>query len=109
MTLCATAEISNLYSSEAEAGGTPYAVYNAEFTPSYDKDGVYKIVAVLTVKAYSKLYSEAESLAGAIDEVIQSGFSASPYTVRTVSQDRKDCLQKTWSVTYEYRITQYRQ
>ena len=108
MTLCATAEISNLFSSEAEVRGYPYAVYDAEFTPYYDKDGVYKIVGVVTVKAYSKLSTEAESLAESIDGVIQSGFSASPYTVRTVSQDRKDCLQETWSVTYEYRITQFR-
>ncbi len=97
-----------LYLSEAESEVYPYAVYEADYVPYYDKDGVYKIVADVTVRGYSKDHVEAESLASSIDELILANFASGGYTVRQVSQLKKECLQETWSVGYQYRITQYR-
>ena len=97
-----------LYLSEAESDEYPYAVYEADYTPHYDKDGVYKIVGDLTVRGYSKDHVEAETLANAIDELILANFASGAFTVRQVSQLKKECLQDTWSVGYQYRITQYR-
>lgn len=97
-----------LYLSEAESEDYPYAVYNADYVPSYDKDGMYKIVGDVTVKAYSKDYAEATTMALNIDEIILSNFASGSYTVRQLSQIKKDCLNETWSVSYQYRITQFR-
>jgi hypothetical protein len=97
-----------LYLSEAESEAYPYAVYEADYTPYYDKDGVYKIVADVTVRGYSKDHVEAENLASSIDELILANFASGGYTVRQVSQLKKECLQETWSVGYQYRITQFR-
>lgn len=97
-----------LFLSEAESENYPYAVYEADYTPYYDKDGVYKIVADITVRCYSKNHVEAETLADSIDALILSNFASGGYAVRQVSQLKKDCLQETWSVGYQYRIIQYR-
>lgn len=107
VSLC-TAEDIDIYLSEAECETFPYAVYDADYTPSYDKDGIYKIVGDITVNAYSKDYSEAQELAESINTLILDNFASDGYTVRVLSQLKKDCQQETWSVTYEYRITQYR-
>ena len=98
----------SVFLSEAESEDYPYAVYEADYEPSYDKDGVYKIVGEVSVRGYSRSASEAEALASAIDDVILTIFSSDGYTVRQVSQLKKECLQETWSVGYQYRITQYR-
>lgn len=97
-----------LYLSEAESENYPYAVYDADYVPSYDKDGVYKIVADIEVKAYAKKAETAQNIADAINSIILTNFSSGGYTVRQLSQLKKDCLQETWSVGYQYRITQYR-
>jgi len=97
-----------VFLSEAVSEDYPYAVYEADYEPSYDKDGIYKIVGELAVRGYSKDYSEAAALAAAIDDVILSTFASNGYTVRQVSQLKKECLQETWSVGYQYRITQFR-
>lgn len=97
-----------LYLSEAESEDYPYAVYDADYVPYYDKDGVYKIVANLEVKAYAKKAEIAQEISDAIDSIILTNFSSGGYTVRQLSQLKKDCLQETWSVGYQYRITQYR-
>ena len=76
--------------------------------PYYDKDGVYKIVADIEVKAYAKKAETAQEISDAIDSIILTNFSSGGYTVRQLSQLKKDCLQETWSVGYQYRITQYR-
>ena len=105
--LCSAQGIA-LYLSEAECKDYPYAVYEADYVPSYDKDGMYKIVGDVTVRAYSKDYAEATTMAINIDEIILSNFASDGYTVRQVSQIKKDCLNETWSVSYQYRITQFR-
>ena len=97
-----------LYLSEAESEDYPYAVYEADYTPYYDKAGVYKIVAEISVHGHSKDHVEAQALAGSIDTLTLSNFASGGYTVRQVSQLKKECLQETWSVGYQYRITQYR-
>jgi len=97
-----------LYLSEAECEEYPYAVYQADYTPSYDKDGVYKIVGDITVQAYSKDYVQAQTMADSIDTLILSNFSSGTYTVRQLYQLKKECLNDTWSVGYQYRITQFR-
>ena len=108
-TLCAGQQKPiTLFLSEAESEDYPYAVYDADYTPYYDKDGVYKIVAEVSVRGYSKDHVEAETLASAIDDLILSSFASGCYTVRQVSQLKKECLQETWSVAFQYRITQYR-
>lgn len=107
--LCSAAESPIvLYLSEAESDSYPYAVYEADYVPSYDKDGVYKIVGDLTVRAYAKKAEAAQEVADAIDAIILTNFSSGNYTVRQLSQLKKDCLQETWSVGYQYRITQFR-
>lgn len=107
--LCSAAESPIvLYLSEAESDSYPYAVYEADYVPSYDKDGVYKIVGDLTVRAYAKNAEAAQEVADAIDAIILTNFSSGNYTVRQLSQLKKDCLQETWSVGYQYRITQFR-
>lgn len=107
--LCSAAESPIvLYLSEAESDSYPYAVYEADYVPSYDKDGVYKIVGDLTVRAYAKMAEAAQEVADAIDAIILTNFSSGNYTVRQLSQLKKDCLQETWSVGYQYRITQFR-
>ena len=109
MTLCGSLQSPvKLYLSEAESKDYPYAVYEADYTPSYDKDGIYKIVGDVTVRAYSKDASEAETLAGTIDTLILANFASGGYTVRQMSQLKKGCVQDVWSVAYTYRITQYR-
>ena len=97
-----------LYLSEAESEDYPYAVYDADYVPYYDKDGVYKIVADIEIKAYAKKAETAQEISDAIDSIILTNFSSGGYTVRQLSQLKKDCLQETWSVGYQYRITQYR-
>lgn len=107
--LCSAAESPIvLYLSEAESDSYPYAVYEADYVPAYDKDGVYKIVGDLTVRAYAKMAEAAQGVADAIDAIILTNFSSGNYTVRQLSQLKKDCLQETWSVGYQYRITQFR-
>lgn len=109
MTLCGSSQSPiRLFLSEAECEDYPYAVYDADYTPYYDKDGVYKIVGDVTVRAYSKDASEAETLASSIDTLILANFVSGGYAVRQVSQLKKDCVQETWSVEYTYRITQFR-
>lgn len=108
-TLCAGLQKPiTLYLSEAESDDYPYAVYDADYVPYYDKDGVYKIVADISVRGYSKDHVEAQTLADSIDTLILSNFASGGYTVRQVSQLKKECLQETWSVGYQYRITQFR-
>ena len=108
-TLCASLQTPvKLFLSEAESKDYPYAVYEADYTPHYDKDGVYKIVADVSVRGYSKDPSESQNTADAIDSVILTNFASGGYTVRQISQLKKECLQETWSVGYQYRITQYR-
>jgi hypothetical protein len=97
-----------LYLSEAESEDYPYVVYDADYVPYYDKDGVYKIVGDISVRGYSKDHVEAQALADAVDALILANFSSGGYTVRQLSQLKKDCLQGTWSVGYQYRITQFR-
>jgi hypothetical protein len=97
-----------LYLSEAECDEYPYAVYEADYVPSYDKDGMYKIVGDITVRAYSKDYSEAQDIADSVDSAILTNFASGSYTVRQMSQLKKECLNETWSVGYQYRITQFR-
>ena len=97
-----------LYLSEAECDTYPYAVYEADYVPSYDKDGIYKIVGDITVRGYARTSSEAQSIADSIDEIILSNFASDGYTVRQLSQLKKECLNETWSVGYQYRITQFR-
>jgi len=97
-----------LYLSEAKCKEYPYAVYEADYVPSYDKDGIYKIVGDITVRVYSKDSSEAQDIADSIDALILSNFASGGYTVRQLSQLKKDCLNETWSVGYQYRITQFR-
>lgn len=97
-----------LYLSEAESETYPYAVYEADYAPYYDKDGVYKIVGDITVRAYARTAEEAQEVADAVDTIVLSNFAVGGYTVRQVSQLKKDCLQETWSVGYQYRITQFR-
>ena len=107
--LCSAAETPIvLYLSEAESEDYPYAVYDADYVPSYDKEGVYKVVGDIEVRAYAKKAEIAQSIADAIDTIILTNFSSGGYTVRQLSQLKKDCLQETWSVGYQYRITQYR-
>ena len=109
MSICGASQDSiRLFLSEAECEDYPYAVYEADYTPYYDKDGVYKIVGDVTIRAYSKDSSEAETLAASIDTLILANFASGGYTVRQLSQLKKDCLQETWSVAYTYRITQFR-
>ena len=98
-----------LYLSEAESEDYPYAVYEADYVPSYDKDGVYKIVGDVIVRAYSKDWEEAAELATSVNDIILANFSDDGYTVRVTSHLKKECIQETWSVTYQFRITQYRQ
>lgn len=107
LALCSAQDIV-LYLSEAESEDYPYAVYDADYVPYYDKDGVYKIVADIEVKAYAKKAETAQEISDAIDSIILTNFSSGGYTVRQLSQLKKDCLQETWSVGYQYRITQYR-
>ena len=97
-----------LYLSEAQCEDYPYAVYDADYTPFYDKDGMRKIIADVTVKAYSKDSSEAETLATAIDAIVLGSFASGGYTVRAMSHLKKECLQEIWSVSFQYRITQFR-
>ncbi len=107
--LCSAAETPIvLYLSEAESEDYPYAVYDANYVPFYDKDGVYKIVGDIEVKAYAKKAETAQEIADAIDALVLTNFSTDGYTVRQLSQLKKECLQETWSVGYQYRITQYR-
>lgn len=109
ISLCgALEEPVTLYLSEAESDDFPYAVYDADYVPYYDKDGVYKIVGEISIRGYSKDYVEAQEIADAVDDVILSNFNTGGYTVRQLSQLKKECLQETWSVGYQYRITQYR-
>jgi hypothetical protein len=109
ISLCsALKEPITLYLSEAESEDYPYVVYDADYVPYYDKDGVYKIVGDVSVKGYSKDHVEAQALADAVDALILANFSSGGYTVRQLSQLKKECLQETWSVGYQYRITQFR-
>ena len=98
----------DLYLSEAQCNDYPYAVYDADYTPYYDKDGMRKIIADVVVKAYSKESAEAESLAVAINSIILGSFASDGYTVRATSHLKKECLQEIWSVSFQYRITQFR-
>lgn len=107
--LCGAAETPIvLYLSEAESEDYPYAVYDADYVPYYDKDGVYKVVGDISVRAYAKEAATAQGMADAINAIVLTNFSAGGYTVRQLSQLKKECLQETWSVGYQYRITQYR-
>ena len=77
-TLCTSQQTPiRLYLSEAESEAYPYVVYEADYVPYYDKDGVYKIVADVTVRGYSKDHVEAENLASSIDELTPSARSRS--------------------------------
>lgn len=107
--LCGAAETPIvLYLSEAESEDYPYAVYDADYVPYYDKDGVYKVVGDISVRAYAKKAATAQEVADAINAIVLTNFSTGGYTVRQLSQLKKECLQETWSVGYQYRITQYR-
>ena len=107
--LCSAAETPIvLYLSEAESEDYPYAVYDADYVPYYDKDGVYKVVGDIQVRAYAKKAETAQEMADAINDIVLTNFSTDGYTVRQLSQLKKECLQETWSVGYQYRITQYR-
>ena len=107
--LCGAAETPIvLYLSEAESEDYPYAIYDADYVPYYDKDGVYKVVGDISVRAYAKKAATAQEVADAINAIVLTNFSTGGYTVRQLSQLKKECLQETWSVGYQYRITQYR-
>lgn len=107
--LCSAAETPIvLYLSEAESEDYPYAVYDADYAPYYDKDGVYKVVGDISIRAYAKKAETAQGMADAINDIVLTNFSTGGYTVRQLAQLKKECLQETWSVGYQYRITQYR-
>lgn len=98
-------DIVPFYLSEAEADVFPYAVYEADYTPSYVKDGIYKIDGDVTVRVYSDSFSEADTIASSLRSEIISTMNADGFTTKEESSS-KNCTEGVWAINLHYLITQ---
>ena len=95
----------NFYLSEAEADKYPYAVYDADYTPSSTKDGVYKITGDVNVRVYSETFSEADTIAEALRTIIGTTMNAEGFTAKEEASS-KNCTEGVWAINLHYIITQ---
>jgi len=94
-----------LYLSEAESDTFPYAVYEADYTPSYNKDGVYRISADVTIHCYGKTFSEADTLATTVKGLIDTGMAGDGYSYKEEGK-AKNCSEGIWAVDLRYTMIQ---
>lgn len=64
--------------SEDEIDSYPYVTFELPVEYRYNKDGVYKIVGNLTIRAVSDDFDEADTLRASIEEAIAAGFDGTP-------------------------------
>jgi hypothetical protein len=64
--------------SEDEIEGYPYVTFELPVEYRYDKDGPYKIVGNLTIRAVSDDFDEADALRASIERAIAEGFNGEP-------------------------------
>ena len=64
--------------SEDEIDSYPYVTFELPVEYRYNKDGVYKIVGNLTIRAVSDVFDEADTLRASIEEAIAEGFDGTP-------------------------------
>ena len=108
--------------SEDEIDSYPYVTFELPVEYRYDKDGPYKIVGNLTIRAVSDDFDEADALRAGIESAIADGFDGSPveitdgeeeptvletvyYTAR-LTDVRKDCTDGVWVIEQDYILNQ---
>lgn len=76
--------------SEAETDVYPYATFDLPVEYQYTKDGLYKIVGVLTIRVVSDDVDEADALHEDVMEAIAEGFSGLSSLVQDDAQEVDD-------------------
>lgn len=100
--------LQQFYLSQAASEVYPYATYDCDTTPYYDKDGVYKYQASTIVRVVSDRYTEAADKAEAIVSAIASGMHEGTHIASAPSR-RSDCREGIWTIELQYTIKQVRQ
>ena len=91
--------------SEDEIDSYPYVTFELPVEYAYNKDGAYKIVGNLTIRAVSDDFDQADGLREGIETAIDGGFSGA-YTARLMDV-RKDCMDGIWVIEQDYILNQY--
>ena len=94
--------------SEDEIEGYPYVTFELPTERRYDKDGCYKIVGDLTIRAVSDDFDQADQLRSEVEVSIAGGFPGPAYTAR-LTDVRKDCTDGIWVVEMDYVLNQNQQ
>ena len=91
--------------SEDEIDSYPYVTFELPVEYAYNKDGAYKIVGNLTIRAVSDDFDQADTIRAGIEAAIGEGFTA-PYSAR-LTDVRKDCMDGVWVIELDYILNQY--
>ena len=99
------ASIVPLNLAEAATEAYPYAVYDQTLSYNRTKDAVDSITANTEIHVYSKIFSEANTIAGSIITKLETDMRDATYvaTLRTVD---KDCVSGIWDIQLNYTIKQ---
>lgn len=112
--------------SEDEIDSYPYVTFELPVEYRYDKDGPYKIVGNLTIRAVSDDFDEADTLRSGIESAIAQGFNGTAVNIMSVPTDpeeqptvletvyytarltdvRKDCTDGVWVIEMDYILNQ---
>ena len=98
-------EIIPCFHSEAEVSTYPYLTFDQTVTPSYDKDGEYKLVSTFVAYIVSDNFSEADTKASAVATAVHAGMNDAQYRAR-LDSFRKDRENGIWTIQLNYTIQQ---
>jgi len=92
--------------SEDEVKDYPYAVYDMTTVAQRSKDGVYAFFGDCSIRVVSDKWSEADTIATALQSAIESAFrdGASNFVPGDFS---KECSLGIWTIEMNYTLKQY--
>lgn len=94
------------YLAEALEESYPYAVYTADITPVYTKDGVHHYEASVSLTVYDKDLDNCDFIADSITSAVAENMTLLPY-MSFKTADRKDCDEGIWSREMNFTIKQF--
>lgn len=95
-----------VYLEEAEVEVYPFATYDINIKPFYTKDGIYKLVADVTIYVIATDESVAREKSEAVKAAIASQMMNDQYMSFEISETPK-CYEGIWDLETVYKITQH--
>lgn len=103
--VCAAVDV-DLYLSEAETKGYPYAVFDMTTNPLVDKDGVYGYMGDCKIRLVSDNVNEIDPLCATVQSAIFTGMRDSVFFSKLVDVT-KECVDDIWTIELNYTLKQY--